>query len=511
MRDQPVKPERLFILGATGRTGRALQAQARERGHSVTAFVRSPEKIGEVSPGVTVRKGDPCDAAELQAAMVGHDVVISALGPPGLGRSTILSDAARATVRAMKGAGVQRLLVASVGMLFDDAGTIGLILRRTILRNIARDSAAMEGILESSGLDWTIARPPRLTNGPLTEGYVTADGRVPSDSRLSMSRADVAAFLLDEAERPAHRHRIVGLSTPLRRTTRLAYWASTLLLTIECLVGGVMGALQMAPFKGILGHLGYPTYTMTILGAWYALAGLAIVAPGLPRLKEWAYAGLVFNYTGAVASHLAVGDGVVALLGPIFFLALAAVSWTLRPTARADLTAPTSPRSPARRATWIRTTGYWLCTLIAASEMIACSMWDLLRIEYVRGIFAHLGYPLYLLFILGVWKLPCGLVLLVPRFPRLKEWAYAGALFNYSGAVVSHMVIGDGPKVWLGPLGFALITLASWALRPDARRFAPTGGPAPAARPVEWIAPMVFAGAMFVVALLTLPKGPSPF
>jgi DoxX-like family len=105
-----------------------------------------------------------------------------------------------------------------------------------------------------------------------------------------------------------------------------------------------------------------------------------------------------------------------------------------------------------------------------AYEMVAGSMWDLLRIEYVRVTLTHLGYPLYLLLILGVWKLPCAVVLLIPRFERLKEWTYAGAFFNYSGAVASHLFVGDRLSVWIWPLVFALLTLVSWAVRPSERR-----------------------------------------
>jgi putative NADH-flavin reductase len=206
-------PLRLFILGASGRTGRALLDQAGQRGHSVTAFIRSPEKLTEIRDRVVIRKGDPRSVDELQAALPGHDAVVSALGLPGLGRSSILSDAAQSTVRAMQTAGVGRLLVVSAGMLFDDAGIVAAILRRTLLRNIAQDSAAMERIVESSDMDWTIARPPQLTNGPLTGNYVVADGRMPRGARLSIHRADVASFLLDEVERPAHVHRIVGLAS----------------------------------------------------------------------------------------------------------------------------------------------------------------------------------------------------------------------------------------------------------------------------------------------------------
>jgi DoxX-like family len=83
----------------------------------------------------------------------------------------------------------------------------------------------------------------------------------------------------------------------------------------------------------------------------------------------------------------------------------------------------------------------------------------------------HLGYPIYFLFIIGAWKLPCALALVAPRFPRLKEWAYAGAFFNYTGAAASHLLAGDGADKWVGPLVLAAFTLASWALRPASRRF----------------------------------------
>jgi putative NADH-flavin reductase/uncharacterized membrane protein YphA (DoxX/SURF4 family) len=508
-----------------------LLAQATKRGHRVTAFVRSPEKLTQLGGRIAVRKGDPCNVEELRAALDGHDVIVSALGLPGLGESSVLSDAAGATISAMQAAGVRRLLIVSAGMLFEDSPAIASILRRTLLRHIADDSARMERILESSGVDWTIVRPPRLTNGPLTGKYVAADGRMPPNSRLSMSRGDLASLLLDEAERPTHVRRIVGVSTPAGRGRTIAYWLATLVLATDCIVGGVMGGLRMQPFLGIIGHLGYPPYFMTILGVWYLLAGLALLAPRLPRLKEWAYAGLVFNYTGAAVSHVVSGDGAGALIGPILFAGLTFTSWTLRPSTRA------LPLNAARRATLetsddrdaemgsgrrdgssrsvrgrhygIRTIAYWTFTLIVAGEMVAGSTWDLLRIEYVRAVLTHLGYPLYLLFILGVWKLPCGLTMLVPRFPRLKEWAYAGAVFNYSGALVSHVSVGDGADKWAWPLIFAGFTLASWALRPPDRHLV-LERPTASARPAAWILPLSLVVVFLILSLLTLPKGPPP-
>jgi putative NADH-flavin reductase len=201
---------RLFILGATGGTGRALIEQARRKGHQVTAFVRSPQKLAAIGDGVTVRPGDPHDVAQLRAALRGHDAVLSALGPPGPGRSTLRGDCAASTVAAMEEVGVRRLLVVSAAVLFPEA-PLGWLLRRTLLRNVVLDSAEMERVVMASGLDWTIARPPRLTNGPLTGRYRVEDGRLPRRGFI-ISRADVAHFLLGELERDAHLRRIVGLA-----------------------------------------------------------------------------------------------------------------------------------------------------------------------------------------------------------------------------------------------------------------------------------------------------------
>ena len=200
---------RLFILGATGGTGRQLIDQALARGHQVTAFVRSPEKLGARREGLRVQRGDPRDGAALNAALSGHDAVLSALGPPGPRRSTILPDSARSTVSAMQATGIRRLLIVSAAILFEDMGLLAALLRRTLLKNIVVGSGEMERIVIASNLDWTIVRPPRLTNGPLTERYQIADNRFPPGKR-TLSRADVAHFLLDELKHGAHVRQIVG-------------------------------------------------------------------------------------------------------------------------------------------------------------------------------------------------------------------------------------------------------------------------------------------------------------
>jgi putative NADH-flavin reductase len=205
---------RLFIVGATGGVGRLMVDQALGRGHHVTAFVRSPQKMEPPREGLTVIAGDPRDEDALRAALPGHQAVLSALGPPGPRRTTIVGDGARSLVPAMLASGVQRLLIVGVAVLFDDIGPLATVMRRTLLRNVARDSAEMERIVVSSPLDWTIARPPRLISGPLTGGYRVADDDLPGGAGVNakVSRADLAHFLLEELERPAHVRRIVGVA-----------------------------------------------------------------------------------------------------------------------------------------------------------------------------------------------------------------------------------------------------------------------------------------------------------
>lgn len=203
-------PKRLFVLGATGGTGRALVEQGLARGHSVTAFVRSPQKLSPYE-GLTITAGDPLNTEELTRALPGHDAVFFALGPPGIGPTTVLREGARALVPAMKASGVRRLLVVSAAVLFENEGLFVWFARHTFLRNVYEDATAMESVFMESGLDWTFSRPPRLTNGPLTREYRLADGHLPPGARV-VSRNDVAHFLLDEVEQNAHLHRIVGMT-----------------------------------------------------------------------------------------------------------------------------------------------------------------------------------------------------------------------------------------------------------------------------------------------------------
>jgi len=117
------------------------------------------------------------------------------------------------------------------------------------------------------------------------------------------------------------------------KSKTLAYWVTTALLALELLVGGALDLTRSHYAVGIITHLRYPIYVLTILGVWKLLGAIALLVPGYPRLKEWAYAGIIFDMTGAVASHIVCGDG--GFLAPALIAVLAAASWALRPPDRA--------------------------------------------------------------------------------------------------------------------------------------------------------------------------------
>jgi len=202
---------RLLILGATGGIGRLLVRYALERGHEVTAFVRSPQKITMKHERLKVIQGNLLDAGQLATVMAGHDAVLSAFGPLKLGPTTMRTAFGRVVAQSMRISGVKRILLVSSAFLFSEMFFFGRVLRGILFGNVVVDDAGMELGICRDYLDWTIVRPPRLTNGTLTQKYRVRDDHLP-DGGMTISRADVADFMLNEVEKPLHQHQIVGVA-----------------------------------------------------------------------------------------------------------------------------------------------------------------------------------------------------------------------------------------------------------------------------------------------------------
>jgi len=119
------------------------------------------------------------------------------------------------------------------------------------------------------------------------------------------------------------------------RTKRpTSYWILTGITAALFAVPGTALLLRVPHFTQDMAHLGYPAYFLAVLGTWKILGALVILAPGLPRLKEWAYAGMVFDATSAALSRAAMGDGAVTIIAPLIITAVVLLSWKLRPAER---------------------------------------------------------------------------------------------------------------------------------------------------------------------------------
>jgi putative NADH-flavin reductase len=203
---------KLFVLGATGHTGGQIIDLALARSHDVTAFVRSPQKINRHDSKLRVVQGDPHSIEQLTSELPGHDAVLSAIGvrPPQAFRPhSLVDEVAASTVEAMAKAGVNRIVLVSAAVLFPEKGLLFAFFRR-LLKHVARDLKAAEEIVRGTSLDWTIARPPRLTNGS-DAGYRAVHDALPAKG-FSMSFRGVAAFMLDVVEQHTYLRQIVGLA-----------------------------------------------------------------------------------------------------------------------------------------------------------------------------------------------------------------------------------------------------------------------------------------------------------
>ena len=113
---------------------------------------------------------------------------------------------------------------------------------------------------------------------------------------------------------------------------------------------------------------------------------------------------------------------------------------------------------------------YWIATAWLALGMLSTGIVQIMRTEEEVDLMTHLGYPIYFLTIIGVWKMLGVIATLIPGYRLLKEWTYAGFFFAMSGAVTSHLIVGSGAKEFFGPILLIILTVTSWYFRPEKRK-----------------------------------------
>ena len=207
---------RILVIGATRGTGQHVMQQALAAGHTVTALARDPARLDVQHDRLSVVRGDVLDPATLAPAMAGQEAVISSIGVTSRGPTTLYSDGMRHIIQAMHATGVKRLVAVSAWPLSSDDGDTlpaRLLLKPLIwglLRPVYADMARMEDEIRTSGLDWTIVRPPRLTDKPATGRYRIALNRSVRRGYL-IARADLAGAILTLLDDPTAIRAAIGI------------------------------------------------------------------------------------------------------------------------------------------------------------------------------------------------------------------------------------------------------------------------------------------------------------
>ncbi|MFF7186244.1 NAD(P)-dependent oxidoreductase [Streptomyces sp. NPDC008222] len=208
---------KLTVFGATGGIGQEIVRQALNAGHEVTAVVRDPARLTVTGTNLTVVRADLSAPETVRPAVTGRDAVLSGLGARSRKDAGVATRLTRTVLNAMEAEGVRRLLVVSAGPVGPEAEGDGVLDRSlrglvsALLKDVYADLREMEAALAGSATDWTVVRPPRLQNKPLTGSYRTVVGGFPRRGRL-IARADVAHAMLAMAEDPGTVKQGVGVA-----------------------------------------------------------------------------------------------------------------------------------------------------------------------------------------------------------------------------------------------------------------------------------------------------------
>lgn len=202
----------LLIIGASGGTGRELVRQALGLGHTVTAFVRNPKRFSLRHDRLSVAQGNVLDEASVDAAVQGKDAVLSALGHKRwFIKTTILSEGTRNIIGAMEKHGVRRFVCETALGIGDTRGRMGLyytfFVEPLIVYFYFRDKERQEALIKKSSLDWIIIRPGQLTNGKKRGTYRHGPDLGNWILTLSISRSDVADFMLRQLHDDTYLHK----------------------------------------------------------------------------------------------------------------------------------------------------------------------------------------------------------------------------------------------------------------------------------------------------------------
>jgi putative NADH-flavin reductase len=199
----------LVVLGATGRTGRLVVEEALAAGHAVTALVRSPEKLTTTNSNLRVIMGQATEPSAVSGAIEGADAVISTLG----GKGSVITDSTRAIVAAAHTTGVRRVVVLSTfAAERDRLDTATRLLTGIGMGATLRDKSAGEEILRRSDLDWTIIYASLLSDGPASGSVVVLPDGAKRGLSQKISRADLAAWIVEAATGHEYSRRAVGIA-----------------------------------------------------------------------------------------------------------------------------------------------------------------------------------------------------------------------------------------------------------------------------------------------------------